>query len=102
MHPAKHHSEGMRKYIEFESSYDFSSLPYPVPSKDINPFCMELVVAKMTKTLIAKMKMIWKLLRLWKLKKQQSKMIPMLNEWKQEGTIYPLKVSKEIIKKRHG
>ena len=39
MHPTKRHSERLKKYESFQSKYDFSSLAYHVPLKDIATSC---------------------------------------------------------------
>ena len=39
MHPTKRNSDRLKKYESFQSKYDFSSLTYPVPLKDIDTFC---------------------------------------------------------------
>ena len=39
MHPTKRDSVRLKKYESFQSKYDFSSLTYHVPLKDINTFC---------------------------------------------------------------
>jgi len=39
MHPISINSERMSKYVEFEKEYDFTSLHYPVPLKEIDTFC---------------------------------------------------------------
>ena len=39
MHPTKSDSVRLKKYESFQSKYDFSSLTYHVPLKDIHTFC---------------------------------------------------------------
>ena len=38
MHPTKRDSDRLKKYESFQSKYDFNSLTYPVPLKDIDTF----------------------------------------------------------------
>ena len=39
MHPTKRYSDRLKKYENFQSKYDFSSLTYPIPLKDNDTFC---------------------------------------------------------------
>ena len=39
MHPTQSNPSLLTKYQQFEGLYDFSSLMYPVPLKDIERFC---------------------------------------------------------------
>ena len=107
MHPTKRHSERLKKYESFQSKYDFGSLTYPVSLKDIGVFCRRNDCSidvygisngrddqdDIEDDEIEDDQEVDEI--------GEGDIKSSINNQRKEGVVYPLKVVKDIIKKRH-